>query len=276
MRVIACNRQSANSSPYRRITALIVDGGALVSEEKLSLQELEVRLKEQELKLREAEVLAKTRDLTTSKWSNPVVGLFAAALGLAGNVVVTTITNTNTQKLERSRTQSTLMLEAIKTNGDTNAACKNLIFFLSLGLIEDTNKAITGACPGNIQGVGWVSRTGPPDVMGGTLFYPLIVQTVDDKGAPIPDVSVEANLVPSSPSLEIPSDLDARGYTWLSHQTSTRCVTSKDGTCVLGMAPSGRFVVILAKKDGYVLNRTNALFKDESVVVLLEKNPATH
>lgn len=100
-----------------------------MAEEKLSLQELEVRLKEQELKLKKAEGLAKERDLAASKWFNPVViGLFAAALGLAGNVVVTTINNTNMQKLERSRTQSTVILEAIRTNGDTNAACKNLVF----------------------------------------------------------------------------------------------------------------------------------------------------
>ena len=71
-----------------------------MAEEKLSFQELEVRLKEQELKLKEAEVLAKKRDLAASKWLDPVViGLFAAALGLVGNVVVTTINNTNTQKL---------------------------------------------------------------------------------------------------------------------------------------------------------------------------------
>ena len=74
-----------------------------MAEEKLSLQELELRLKEQELKLKEAEVLAKKRDLSASRWFNPVViGLFATALGLAGNVVVTTINNTNMQELERA------------------------------------------------------------------------------------------------------------------------------------------------------------------------------
>jgi hypothetical protein len=248
-----------------------------VAEEKLSLQELEVRLKEQELKLKEAEVLTKERDLAASKWLNPVViGLFAAALGLAGNVIVTTINSTNTQELERFRTRSTVILEAIRTNGDTNAACKNLVFFVSLGLIEDTNHTITGACPGNVQGVPSFS-VGPPDKLGRTFFYPLRVQTVDNNSAPISDVKVEANLVPSSPPLIDPEWLDGpsdhSGYEWILNQTSSRCMTGKDGGCSLGMAPSGRFIVILAKKNGYVGNRTNTLFTGTSVVVVLQKNP---
>jgi len=170
-----------------------------VAEEETSLQELEVRLKQQELKFKELEVQAKERELASSKWLNPVViGLFSAALVLLGNVIVTTINSNNTRALERARTQSTIILEAIKTNGDTNAACKNLIFFASLGLIEDTNHTITGACPGDMQGIPSVS-VGPPDLLSGTVFYPVVVQTVDDKGAPVPDVNVEGNLVPSTP-----------------------------------------------------------------------------
>lgn len=111
--------------------------------------------------------------------------------------VVTTINNINTQKLEQSRAQSTIILEAIKTSGDTNAVCKNLVFLVSLGLIEDTNRAITGACPGNVQGVPSVS-VGPPDKLGGTLFYPLMVHAVDGNGVPMSDVSVEGDLVPSN------------------------------------------------------------------------------
>jgi hypothetical protein len=247
-----------------------------LEEEKPSLHELEVRLRTQEIKLKEAEVLAKERELTASKWLNPVViGLFAAALGLVGNVVVTTINSTNTQELERFHTRSTIILEAIKTNGDTNAACKNLVFLVSLGLVADTNHTITGACPGNAQGVPSVSAD-TPDFDGGMYFYPLRVQTVDSNGAPIADVSVEANLVTP---IEIPSELDThhdQGYKWMARQTSAHCMSGRDGNCSLGMAPSGRFVVILAKKVGYAGNRTNILFTGTSVVVVLQKNPPSH
>jgi hypothetical protein len=241
-----------------------------VSEDKPPLLELDVRLKEQELRLKEAQI----RELEGSKWAKPlVIGLLGATLALFGNVAVTMINNANTQRLERSRNQATLILEAIKTNGDTNAACKNLVFFVSLGLIEDTNHAITGACPGNVQGVPSIS-VGIPDKLGGTLFYPLVVQTVDDHGTPISNVSVEANLVTPTelqPEFEpwVSSD---KGYSWILHQTGSHCVSGKDGNCYLGMAPADKFIAILAKKDGYAGSRTNVFFKGTSIVVAMQKS----
>jgi hypothetical protein len=245
-----------------------------VAEERPSLQELELRVKEHELKLRETEIRAKERELSTSKWMNPVViGLFAAVLALIGNIIVTVFNNQNTQEVEHFHTQSTLILEAIKTNGDTNAACKNLIFFASLGLLEDTNHAITGACPGNVQGVPSVSEEGPPDLSGGRLYYALTVKTVDDNGAPLSGVSVEADLVPSSAPLPVPQlDLTkVAGYGWLLKGTSSR-MSGKDGTCFLGMAPLNSFIVVLAKKEGYAGNRTTIRFNGTSVVVVLQKS----
>lgn len=248
-----------------------------MADERPSLQELELRVKEQEIKLKETEIKAKERELRTSRWMNPVViGLFATALGLAVNIIVTVVNNRNTQEVEHFHTQSTLVLEAIKTNGDTNAACKNLIFFVSLGLLEDTNHTITGACPGNIQGVPSVSDEGPPDSSGGHLFYPLRVQTVDDNGAPVSGVSVEADLVPSNPPLSDSSfPGEVSGYRWLFKGTSSQ-ITGKDGSCFLGMAPLEKFIVILAKKEGYAGNRTNILFNGNTVVVVLQKNPPNH
>jgi hypothetical protein len=255
-----------------------------VAEERLSLQELDIRLKEHELRLKEVEIQAKERDLATSKWLNPVViGLFAATLGLVGNVVVTVINSTNTQELERFRTRSTIILEAIKTNGDTNAACKNLVFFTSLGLLEDRNHTITGACPGNSQGIPSLPRD-TPDYFAETYWYPLLVQTVNSSGAPISGVNVEANLVTP---FQIPREwLDLvdtethhnrnTPYSWIIHQTSGYCVSDKDGVCSIGMAPAGRFVAILTKKDGYGGNRTNILFTGTSVVVVLQKDQPNH
>jgi len=216
--------------------------------------------------------------IDSPKWSNPlVIGLFAAAIGLAGNVWVTRSNNINTQNVERSRTQSTIILEAIRTNGDTNAACKNLVFFASLDLIDDTNHRITRACPGNPQGVPSVS-SGGPDKLGATSFYPLRVQTVDNNGAPLPGVSVEANLVTPiriEPDWEhwVASD---KSYEWIVGQGSAHCVSDKKGSCFLGMAPSDKFIVILAKKSGYAGNRTNILFTGTSVAVALQKNPKDH
>lgn len=248
-----------------------------MADQRPSLQELELRVKEQELKLKETEIRAKEREIGASKWINPVViGLFATALGLAVNVVVTLINNQNAQEVERSRTQSTLILEAIKTNGDTNASCRNLVFFVSLGLLEDKNHTITGACPGNVQGVPSVSEDGPPNGGGGGFFYLLKVQTLDDNGAPVSGVTVEVDLVPSTPPFQPPPDPNNEGGTsWLFKGTASG-VSGKDGTCVLGMAPLGKFIVILAKKEGYAGNRTNILFNGNTVVVVLQKNPQNH
>jgi hypothetical protein len=249
-----------------------------VAEEKNSLEELEVLLKQQELKLKELEVRAKGREVASSKWLNPVViGLFSAALVLLGNVIVTTINSSNTQALERARTQSTIIFEAIKTNGDTNAACKNLIFFASLGLIEDTNHAITGACPGNMQGIPSVSVHLPADALSGTIFYPVVVRTVDDRGAPVSDVDIEGNVVPSNPPLQVPVGWEKEvesddAYGWLFRGTISRCKSGDDGTCFLGKAPAGRFIAILAKKDGYAGSRTNTFFMGTSVVIVLKKS----
>lgn len=199
-----------------------------MAEERPSLQELELLIKEQELKLKVAEIRAKERDIATSKWLNPIViGLFVATLGLVGNIVVTVVNNKNTQQIEHSRTQSTLVLEAIKTNGDTSVACKNLVFFVSLGLLEDANRTITGACPGNVQGVATLS-SGPPDLTERGLEFPLHIQTVDDHNAPLSNVTVEFGIIPPEDSFP-----------------TRPCTSDKNGNCYLGMVPSGKFIALL-------------------------------
>lgn len=253
-----------------------------MADERLSIQQLELLLKQQELRLKELEVKSKERGVKDSKWLNPVfIGLLATTVGLFGNVIVTRINSTNTQELERFRTQSNLILEAIQTNGDMNAACRNLVFFASLGLIEDRNHTVAGACPGNPQGVPSLpsGKIKPYAYFGETYFFPLKVQIVDDNGAPISDAKVEASLVPSDTPLQFPpefmklsSDAD---YRWLFFQTSTYCTTTKDGNCFLGMAPSGRFIAVLAKKNGYSGNRTNMFFTGSSIVVVLQEQPRT-
>ena len=106
----------------------------------------ELRLKRREIAAKEREVTAKEIELNRSRWTNPmVIALLAAAAGLVGNIVVARVNNSNSQEVERVRAQSNLVLEAIKT-GNTDTACKNLVFFAGLGLIDDSNKVISKQC----------------------------------------------------------------------------------------------------------------------------------
>lgn len=77
-----------------------------------------------------------------SRWLNPTtLGLFAAALALVGNIVNATYNNRASREVERTRSQSSLILEAIKT-GNVGEACKNLTFFVQLGLLDDPTGSI--------------------------------------------------------------------------------------------------------------------------------------
>jgi hypothetical protein len=92
-----------------------------------------------ELALKEREISAKESELRKSRWLNPtVIGLFAAAIGLIGNLVVAFLNNENSRKVERSRGQSSLIIQAVST-GNPQAACKNLISFIRLGLLDDSS-----------------------------------------------------------------------------------------------------------------------------------------
>jgi hypothetical protein len=107
---------------------------------------VELRLKRREIEAKEREVAAKEIELNRSRWTNPmVIALLAAAAGLAGNIIVARVNNSNTQQVERFHAQSNLIIEAIKT-GDTEAACKNLVFFAGLNLIDDANNVIAKRC----------------------------------------------------------------------------------------------------------------------------------
>ena len=100
-----------------------------MADEKPSIEEREINLKEREFELKERELKIKENETARSRWFNPIVlGLFVGAAGLIGNIFVTSANNKNTEKIERIRGQSTLILEEIKT-GDKKSACNNLAFF---------------------------------------------------------------------------------------------------------------------------------------------------
>ena len=106
----------------------------LALEERRAAQEL--RLKEAELELRNRELGLKEKELLEARWRNPIfLAIVAATISLLSNVVVTYLQSRQTQAIERSRSQSNLILEAIKT-GDPRKAATNLAFFKDLGFLD--------------------------------------------------------------------------------------------------------------------------------------------
>jgi hypothetical protein len=104
-------------------------------EEKRLAQEAE--LKRAELALKEREIAAKEAELQRSRWLNPtVLGLFAAAIGLIGNVVVAWYNSRSSREVAHNQAQSSLILQAV-TTGNYASACQNLVSLIKLGLVDD-------------------------------------------------------------------------------------------------------------------------------------------
>lgn len=95
---------------------------------------LEERRLEWEMRSRSRELDLKERK--ASRVSPTLLGLLAATVGLLGNVVVAYYNNRASMDLERFKSQSSLVLEAIKT-GDPDAACRNLEFLADLNRIDN-------------------------------------------------------------------------------------------------------------------------------------------
>ena len=156
--------------------------------------------KRRELDLREREVAVREREMA-SRWLSPIVlGLFATALGLAANVVIALLNNKNTLEVERRRSQSSLLLEAIKT-GSTDDTCKNLVFFVELGLVNDINQTIRKECESAPKGVPSLpvahSGLGPNGV---TLDWRATGYVYDaDTGSPIADAKVTVPVLQGPP-----------------------------------------------------------------------------
>jgi hypothetical protein len=228
--------------------------------DELPLRDQDQLMKERELRLKELEITAKERELKTSKWLNPVgLGLLAAAFGFAGSIVVTLFNNSNTEKIERSRAQSTLILESIKTNGAPDSVCSNLTFFVKLGLLDDSSKAIAGTCPANTYGVpslpagtNTVNPTGIASVKEKTT-----VMVQDEKGNVIPDATVTISYW--------------SGATLVHYNN---CKTATDGQCTLPVSRTGELFTIAADKDGYTLGNTFTTWSG-SVIIILHKKAKT-
>jgi hypothetical protein len=185
----------------------------------------ELDIKEREVAAHEREVAAKEADLKKSAWLSPtVIGLFVAALGLIGSIVVARVNNSNTQEVERLRSQSTLVLEAIKT-GSPDSACKNLTFFVGLGLLDDSSQTIRKECASAPAGAPSLPSNRPDTPANGVIFTGKVYE--EGTGAPIPGATV------SAPELGV------------------SCVTSQNGQYVMPYPNGVREILLRVQKDGY-------------------------
>ena len=90
---------------------------------------------EREFALKQADF--RLREKQSSVWRNPVfLGLLVAALSLGGNVYATWRQSQSAERHEHAREQSSLVVEAIKSN-DPKLAAKNLQFLINVGLLDD-------------------------------------------------------------------------------------------------------------------------------------------
>jgi hypothetical protein len=107
-----------------------------ISLDERKLQQ-EGELRRAELALKEREVAAKEKELERSRWLNPtVLGLFAAAVGLIGNLIVASINNRGTLTIQHATAQSNLIVQAVST-GNYDTACKNIKSLITLHLLDD-------------------------------------------------------------------------------------------------------------------------------------------
>ena len=104
----------------------------------LELRKSGLALKEREQQNRDTELRLKEREQRTSAWwrSPLTVAIIAAAAAAAGNAVVAVVNGSLQRELERSKAESTRILEMIKT-GDPERAASNLEFLFQSGLISD-------------------------------------------------------------------------------------------------------------------------------------------
>jgi hypothetical protein len=217
-----------------------------VAGEEPTLVERDIIIRERELQLREREVVAKEKEVSKSRWSHPLIlALLAAAAGLIGNVVVAIVNNDNTQKIEHSHAQSSLILEAIKT-GDNVAACKNLNFFAKLGLLDDAKGNIASTCPGD-------KNNGVPTLPAGgdhrqSSFLKILV--TDAGGIPISGARV--------------SDRDSLG-------NGDNCETNDAGLCVLPPLPQGDRLSIRVEKTGYKSQEVTYVWTGDVIHISLSK-----
>jgi len=111
--------------------------GSKKEEELLDVREKAVEAREKALDAREKASLLK----------NPTfLALLAAFVALLGNMFVTYFNNRTLHENEKSQEQSNLVLQAIRTGKNPSESCRNLLFFVNVGLLDDPHSTIRNQC----------------------------------------------------------------------------------------------------------------------------------
>jgi hypothetical protein len=236
-----------------------------MDDREYELKQTDVALKEREVTAREREVTAKENESSVSWWKNPlIVGLVAAALALAGNIITNVLSNLASEKAEHVRAQSNLVLEVIKTGNNEVTACKNLNFAVNIGWLDDANGAIYKVC-GTTSGVPTLP-TGASNWEEGRPFTATVIVEDADSHKPIDKAGVRL--------IRYQVDDDGRRNGGFKMETS---FTDTKGTTTVSLG----FLLdkIEVSQDGYETKTVGAwqLVSDSPVKIKLHRLPiSTH
>jgi hypothetical protein len=136
----------------------------------------EAEFKRAEIALKEREIAVKETELQRSRWLNPtVLGLFAAAIGLMGNVIVAGYNSKSSREIAQNQAQSNLILQAV-TTGNFTSACQNIISLIELGLVNDPTgslrKCATGQSSIPVLPISSRTYTPPTATIGSGTYAP--------------------------------------------------------------------------------------------------------
>jgi hypothetical protein len=127
---------------------------------------------------------------------NPtVIGLVAATLGLFGNLIVALISNMNSQRIEKFKAQSNLIVQAVGT-GDQKSACRNLISFIRLGLLDDPQGRL-GRCETDLNTI--------PVLPSGSTYTPVLDTPSAVAMAPVVNAVVQGDSYHYDLSFTVPA-----------------------------------------------------------------------
>jgi hypothetical protein len=215
--------------------------------------------KTRELDIYEREVAAKEAENKKSRWSPTAITVLIAVLALVGNLIALVVNNWNLQKVERIRSQSNITLEAIRT-GNPETACKNLLTFINLGLVDDAEGTIRHKCETSpASGPSLPVNIGtPPAISDLTAHFSDALNDIirgvvldADTHQPITGVAV------SVPAASMSAQTDATGQFVMTLPKNT-------------VLPFG--TVLNAQKPGYeTLQQPSALFAGTSVTIELHR-----
>jgi hypothetical protein len=227
----------------------------------LALRELELNSREHALDARQQTLEARDLASGASAWKNPLVlAIFAAAIGLIGNVVVAVANVYSNQAVEKQKLQSNLIVEGIKTTQEN--ACKNLKFFLSLKLIDDSQDGATKkVCQPNSNDIPSLPPPGAVDSVNPTT--PSQKDLFDDVYADVLGIVIEDR---TSKPIE--------GVRLTTPELSSGVMTDKEGHFAL---PASAFLStthttpLHAEKDGYLPADVQVLATSPSLTVRLRR-----